>query len=105
MRSSRSPREPSCSVVKADRTRHRKEPRSRHTYSSRLITSTSTTSTQSSAEHAKQCGAHIVQPPTDMPFGERVYTARDHEGHWWTFSQHIADVAPEEWGAKTPGGN
>ena len=56
-------------------------------------------------QHAKQCGAHIVNPPTDMPFGERVYTARDHAGHWWTFSQHIADVAPEEWGAKTPGGN
>ena len=27
-------------------------------------------------QHAKQCGANIVQPPTDMPFGERVYTAR-----------------------------
>jgi len=54
-------------------------------------------------QHAKQCGADIVQPPTDMPFGERVYTARDPAGHWWTFSQHIADVAPEEWGAKTPG--
>ena len=50
-------------------------------------------------EHAKQHGAQIVQPPTDMPFGERQYTAQDHAGHWWTFSQHIADVAPEEWGA------
>jgi uncharacterized glyoxalase superfamily protein PhnB len=56
-------------------------------------------------QHAKQCGAHIVQPPTDMPFGERVYTAQDHAGHRWTFSQHIADVAPEEWGAKTAGGD
>ena len=50
-------------------------------------------------EHAKQSGARIVQPPTDMPFGERHYTAQDHAGHWWTFSQHIADLAPEEWGA------
>jgi uncharacterized glyoxalase superfamily protein PhnB len=50
-------------------------------------------------EHSKQSGACIVQPPTDMPFGERVYTAEDHAGHRWTFSQHIADVAPEEWGA------
>lgn len=50
-------------------------------------------------EHAKRCGATIVQPPTDMPFGERQYTAKDHAGHWWTFSEHIADVAPEEWGA------
>jgi uncharacterized glyoxalase superfamily protein PhnB len=48
---------------------------------------------------AKECGARIVSPPADMPFGERSYTARDHAGHWWTFSQHIADVAPESWGA------
>lgn len=50
-------------------------------------------------ERAKRCGATVIQPPTDMPFGERQYTAQDHAGHWWTFSQHIADVAPEEWGA------
>jgi uncharacterized glyoxalase superfamily protein PhnB len=50
-------------------------------------------------DRAKQHGARILQPPTDMPFGERQYTARDHAGHWWTFSQHIHDVAPEEWGA------
>jgi uncharacterized glyoxalase superfamily protein PhnB len=56
-------------------------------------------------QHAKQCGARIVNPPTDMPFGERVYTAQDHAGHWWTFSQHIADVAFEEWGAKPASGD
>lgn len=56
-------------------------------------------------QHAKQCGAHIVHAPTDMPFGERVYTAQDHAGHRWTFSQHIGDVAPEEWGAKSTGGD
>ena len=50
-------------------------------------------------ERAKQFGARIVQPPTDMPFGVRQYTAEDHEGHRWTFSQNVADVAPEEWGA------
>ncbi len=50
-------------------------------------------------ERAKQFGAQIVEPPTNMPFGERQYTAEDHAGHWWTFSQHVADVAPEEWGA------
>jgi len=53
-------------------------------------------------EHAKQCGARIVHPPATMPFGERQYTAQDHAGHWWTFSQHVADVAPEDWGAVTP---
>jgi uncharacterized glyoxalase superfamily protein PhnB len=50
-------------------------------------------------EQAKRFGARIVQVPTDMPFGERVYTAEDVEGHRWTFSQSIADVAPECWGA------
>jgi len=50
-------------------------------------------------EHAKQHGARIVNVPHDMPFGERQYTAQDPGGHWWTFSQHIADVAPADWGA------
>jgi uncharacterized glyoxalase superfamily protein PhnB len=53
-------------------------------------------------EHAKQCRADIVHAPNDMPFGERSYTAKDHAGHWWTFSQHVADVALEAWGAKAP---
>ena len=52
-------------------------------------------------ERAKQSGARIIQPPANMPFGERHYTAEDPGGHRWTFSQHIADVAPEEWGATT----
>lgn len=50
-------------------------------------------------ERAKRFGARVIEPPNDMPFGERQYTVEDLEGHWWTFSQHIADVAPEEWGA------
>jgi uncharacterized glyoxalase superfamily protein PhnB len=50
-------------------------------------------------EHAKKFGARIVESPADRPFGERQYTAEDPAGHRWTFSQHIADVAPEEWGA------
>jgi len=50
-------------------------------------------------ERARGAGARIVHPPHDMPFGERQYTAEDPEGHRWVFSQHIADVAPHEWGA------
>jgi uncharacterized glyoxalase superfamily protein PhnB len=50
-------------------------------------------------EHARQCGARILKSPANMPFGERQYTAEDVGGHRWTFSQSIADVAPEEWGA------
>lgn len=52
------------------------------------------------AHHARaQChGTRILQPPTDYPYGERQYTAEDLAGRRWTFSQTIADVAPEEWG-------
>ena len=52
--------------------------------------------------HAQQCAAQILKPPTDMPFGERQYTVQDPWGHRWTFSQSIADVAPEIWGARQP---
>jgi uncharacterized glyoxalase superfamily protein PhnB len=51
-------------------------------------------------ERAKEFGARIVAPPGNKPFGERQYTAEDPEGHRWTFSQHVADVPPEQWGAK-----
>ena len=51
-------------------------------------------------EQAKRSGARIVDPPKDMPFGERLYTVEDLAGHRWTFSESIADVAPEQWGAK-----
>lgn len=53
-------------------------------------------------EHARRCGAKILKPLTDMPFGERQYTAEDPGGHRWTFSQSIADVALEAWGAREP---
>jgi uncharacterized glyoxalase superfamily protein PhnB len=47
---------------------------------------------------AQACGARILAAPLDHPYGERQYTAEDLGGHHWTFSQTIADVAPEEWG-------
>ena len=49
--------------------------------------------------HAQKRGAKIVRPPENMPFGERQYTIEDPGGHWWVISQHIADLAPEDWGA------
>ena len=36
--------------------------------------------------------------PTDFEYGERQYTAEDLAGHQWTFSETLADVAPEAWG-------
>jgi uncharacterized glyoxalase superfamily protein PhnB len=49
-------------------------------------------------ERARESGARILHPPTDYPYGERQYTAEDLGGHHWSFSQSIADVAPEQWG-------
>jgi uncharacterized glyoxalase superfamily protein PhnB len=50
------------------------------------------------SERSSRHGARILQPPADYPYGERQYTVEDPGGHRWTFSQTIADVAPEEWG-------
>jgi uncharacterized glyoxalase superfamily protein PhnB len=53
-------------------------------------------------EHYRQAmaaGAQIISPPKTHPFGERSYQAADCEGQRWYFSQHVADVAPEDWGA------
>jgi uncharacterized glyoxalase superfamily protein PhnB len=55
-------------------------------------------------EHALQCGAKILRPPVDYPYGERQYSAMDFAGHHWTFSQTIADVSPEEWGGVSGAG-
>jgi uncharacterized glyoxalase superfamily protein PhnB len=49
-------------------------------------------------ERAKQHGAHIRQTPESYSFGERQYSVVDPGGHIWTFSQTIADVAPDDWG-------
>ncbi len=49
-------------------------------------------------ERTRARGATIIREPTDFPYGERQYTAEDLGGHHWTFSQSIADVAPEDWG-------
>jgi uncharacterized glyoxalase superfamily protein PhnB len=49
-------------------------------------------------ERARAHGARTVDPLTDFPHGERQYMAEDFAGHQWTFSQTLADVAPEAWG-------
>ena len=50
---------------------------------------------------ARGHGAHIIMEPADFPYGERQYTAEDLAGHRWTFTETLADVAPEEWGGTT----
>jgi len=51
--------------------------------------------------HARAAGAHILEEPTDFPYGQRQYVAEDPEGHRWTFTQTISDLKPAEWGAQT----
>jgi uncharacterized glyoxalase superfamily protein PhnB len=49
-------------------------------------------------QRTREHGARILMEPTDFEYGERQYTAEDPAGHQWTFSETLADVAPEEWG-------
>lgn len=51
-------------------------------------------------QQARRFGAKILREPRECAFGERQYTAEDLIGRPWTFSQSIADVAPEVWGAR-----
>ena len=52
-------------------------------------------------ERARTHGAQILMEPTDFEYGERQYTAEDPFGHRWTFTETLADVAPEAWGGET----
>ena len=45
---------------------------------------------------AKAAGAKILSEPEDQFWGDRNYTVEDLEGHRWTFSQRVRDVAPED---------
>jgi uncharacterized glyoxalase superfamily protein PhnB len=51
-------------------------------------------------ERARSHGARIVREPADFEYGERQYSAEDPFGHHWTFTQTLADVAPEAWGGE-----
>jgi uncharacterized glyoxalase superfamily protein PhnB len=37
-------------------------------------------------QHARSKGATIDSPPTDQPYGQREYSARDPEGNLWYFA-------------------
>ncbi len=50
----------------------------------------------------KASGAKILGGPETYFYGERQYSVEDIGGHVWTFSESVADVAPEEWGGQLP---
>jgi uncharacterized glyoxalase superfamily protein PhnB len=54
-------------------------------------------------ERARAHGARILMEPTDFEYGERQYAVEDLAGHHWTFSETLADVAPETWGGESVG--
>jgi uncharacterized glyoxalase superfamily protein PhnB len=56
-------------------------------------------------ERAREHGAQIVMEPRDFEYGERQYAAEDPAGHQWTFSETLADVAPEQWGGTSLAGD
>lgn len=47
-------------------------------------------------EQARAAGAVILREPQDEFYGDRTYTARDAEGHVWTFGQTVRKVTKEE---------
>ena len=50
--------------------------------------------------HVVACGVRALTPPLTHMFGERRYTAQDLGGHRWSFTQSVADAAPEDWGSQ-----
>ncbi|NSX12547.1 VOC family protein [Cupriavidus taiwanensis] len=47
-------------------------------------------------ERARAAGAVILREPQDEFYGDRTYTARDAEGHVWTFGQTVRKVTKAE---------
>ena len=45
---------------------------------------------------ARAAGAVIVREPDDQFYGDRIYSAKDPEGHVWTFGQTVRVVSREE---------
>lgn len=53
----------------------------------------------SHCQRARQAGAKVLTEPTDHSYGERQYDAEDLYGHRWNFTETVADIEPETWGA------
>lgn len=49
--------------------------------------------------HARAAGAEILQEPETQFYGDRIYRARDPEGHIWTFGITVRKMTTAEWDA------
>jgi uncharacterized glyoxalase superfamily protein PhnB len=47
-------------------------------------------------QRARAAGATIVEGPADQPFGDRLYLAKDPEGHEWYFAQRLRELSVDE---------
>lgn len=45
---------------------------------------------------ARAAGAVVLREPEDQFYGDRVYSARDPEGHIWSFGQTVRQVSRQE---------
>jgi len=52
-------------------------------------------------ERARAAGARIEREPADQPYGDRVFTCLDPEGHSWSFGQEIQAMSAAEQAAAT----
>jgi uncharacterized glyoxalase superfamily protein PhnB len=52
-------------------------------------------------ERARAAGAKIEREPADQPYGDRVYTCEDLEGHKWSFGQPVKAMTVAEMEAAT----
>jgi uncharacterized glyoxalase superfamily protein PhnB len=47
-------------------------------------------------ERARAAGARIDREPGDQPYGDRVFTCLDPEGHSWSFGQTLQIMSADE---------
>jgi len=47
-------------------------------------------------ERARAAGATIEREPADQPYGDRVFTCLDPEGHSWSFGQTLQIMSADE---------
>jgi len=52
-------------------------------------------------ERARTAGAKIEREPADQPYGDRVFTCLDPEGHSWSFGQELKAMTADEQAAAT----
>jgi len=52
-------------------------------------------------ERARAAGARIEREPADQPYGDRVFTCLDPEGHSWSFGQEVKAMTTDEMAGAT----